>query len=574
MSDFSEDRFYLELLRAYIDSANDAIFVLCDEMKFLVCNRRMEEWLGASERELTEHNARIPITDLIGEEAEEKFTRSFQEALLGKARRFEAPLQPRQGKDRWAEIQLNRVNLDAGMMVIGVARDITERRLRHSLLEWQMTHDQLTDLPNWNYLRERIGAELARLQEESGSLAVLIVGVDRFREVNNTLGHIVGDQVLQEVARRLQQVIDDSGFIARQGGDEFAVMLPGMKSEPAQELAKRVRRALLEPVQLSLSRGMPVSGNSMDLDLGFSIGVACAPLHAQDTDDLLRCGGVALQQARNRPDGIVLYQADRDAYVPENLLLMGELRRAIELEQLLLFYQPIVSLRDEAVAGFEALVRWQHPERGMLLPDQFIPMAERTGMVRALDTWVLYKAMQQLKQWSLQGRLYYLSVNVSPRTLEDPRFFEAMQIGLQALQIEPRLLRLEITENCISHEPEHHLTILDRIARLGVSLSIDDYGTGYSSLAYLHRFPVQQLKIDKSFVQRMLVNDHDAVIVRSTIEMSHSMGLSVVAEGVELQPIAEQLRAWGCEYAQGWFYGRPQAVEYYMQPPAEAALKS
>lgn len=210
----------------------------------------------------------------------------------------------------------------------------------------------------------------------------------------------------------------------------------------------------------------------------------------------------------------------------------------------------------------------------MLLPDQFIPMAERTGMVRALDTWVLYKAMQQLKQWSLQGRLYYLSVNVSPRTLEDPRFFEAMLIGLQALQIEPRLLRLEITENCISHEPEHHLTILDRIARLGVSLSIDDYGTGYSSLAYLHRFPVQQLKIDKSFVQRMLVNDHDAVIVRSTIEMSHSMGLSVVAEGVELQPIAEQLRAWGCEYAQGWFYGRPQAVEYYMQPPAEAALKS
>ncbi len=566
MSANEDSEFYQQLMRAYIDSANDAIFVLCDEMKFLVCNRLMEQWMGRDEAELTRHGERVPITELIGDaDCAVRFSEFFHRALEGVCEPFECHIHPRGGQPRWVEIHLSKVGLEAGLMVIAVARDITERKTRLAAMEYQATHDPLTGLPNWVLLRERLSEVMSIARRTDKPLALISVSLNRFREINNILGPRVGDRVLCQVAGRLQKGLPRDVLVARHGGDEFSVFMPDTDRGQVEAWARRIYGWLLRAFDISStpsgdSAQAEGEGNQNGLDMGldieFSIGIALYPEHGDNVDDLLRKAGVAVQVAKYRHGGIAFYDPQIDRRDADRLMLAGQLRRAIAEDALELHYQPIVDMRQRHMRSVEALVRWVHPQRGILPPTHFVTVAEQTGLIRLLDYWVLDQALKQCRSWLDRGLKLVMSVNLSARTLDDARLVQSVREALQRWDVPASQLRMEITESALIADPEQSLLRLNELSAEGVSLALDDFGTGYSSLAYLKRLPLHHIKIDLSFVQEMRHDDNDAVIVHSTIDLAHNLGLRVVAEGVEDEETWRLLVALGCDAAQGWYIAR------------------
>jgi diguanylate cyclase (GGDEF)-like protein len=431
-------------------------------------------------------------------------------------------------------------------------RTIAERALRNQaeLNEHQALHDALTGLPNRRLFRQRIAEAL----EDLGGLkaAVLILDLDRFKEVNDTLGHEAGDKLLQELGARLRQVIRASDTVARLGGDEFGVLLPRQADAESVVLTiKRIRHAIEEPVMVE---GLP-------LGVEASIGVAFCPDDAQDVETLLRRADVAMYRAKDESSTYAFHDERIDRRDPARLTLVAELRRAIRNRELVLHYQPKAALRSGQVASVEALVRWLHPERGLIPPDEFVPLAERTGLMKPLTSYVIDEALRQCAEWRDRGLNLAVAVNLSTRNLLDVSFPEEVAELLRARGVEPSLLEFEITESTVLIDPARSKLVLDRLSAMGLRLSIDDFGTGYSSLAYLKRLPLNELKIDRSFVMHMLENDDDAVIVRSTIDLGRNLGLEVVAEGVEDASTWDALASLGCDVAQGYFLSRPVPAE-------------
>ena len=411
--------------------------------------------------------------------------------------------------------------------------------------------DPLTDLAN----RSRFANELERSIEEAASgrlgLAILMMDLDRFKYVNDTLGHGVGDHVLREVSARLQRTVTRADCIARLGGDEFAILVrhevhPGGGTD-FSDTARAIMGALEEPI---LYEGQP-------LDVGTSIGIAHYPEHGRDAQTLVRNADIAMYAAKRNKTGFATYDPRYDNSQQEHLSLLGELRRAVERNELRLHYQPKVSLRSANISAVEALLRWQHPTRGMVPPDQFIPFAEQTGSIKLLTRWVLREAVRQCGEWQREGLRLQVSVNISARDLMNRDLPEMVSALLREHQVPAALLCLEITESGFMEDPTHAQKVLDRLFDLGVKLSIDDYGTGYSSLSYIMRLPVQELKIDRSFISRMASDEEISTIVRSTIDLGHNLGLKVVAEGVEDLPAWNMLRKLGCDDAQGFFMSKP-----------------
>jgi diguanylate cyclase (GGDEF)-like protein len=411
--------------------------------------------------------------------------------------------------------------------------------------------DPLTDLAN----RSRFANELERSIEEAASgrlgLAIFMMDLDRFKYVNDTLGHGVGDHVLREVSARLQRTVTRTECIARLGGDEFAILVrhevhPGGGTD-FSDTARAILCALEEPI---LYEGQP-------LDVGTSIGIAHYPEHGRDAQTLVRNADIAMYAAKRNKTGFATYDPRYDTSQQEHLSLLGELRRAVERNELRLHYQPKVSLRSANISAVEALLRWQHPTRGMVPPDQFIPFAEQTGSIKLLTRWVLREAVRQCGEWQREGLRLQVSVNISARDLMNRDLPELVGALLEENQVPAALLCLEITESGFMEDPAHAQKVLDRLFDLGVKLSIDDYGTGYSSLSYIMRLPVQELKIDRSFISRMATDEEISTIVRSTIDLGHNLGLKVVAEGVEDLPSWNMLRKLGCDDAQGYFMSRP-----------------
>jgi diguanylate cyclase (GGDEF)-like protein len=410
----------------------------------------------------------------------------------------------------------------------------------------QAYYDELTDLPNRAHLRERLDLALQRAAGEQ-HLAFLLVDVDHFKEINDTLGHDAGDGALRDLGARLRDLLDEDTLLARPQGDQFAFVREYDAEEDVVALASRIRAAVEQPLEVA---GIHVA-------LEASVGIALHPRDGSDADALFRRADVALQAAKARRIGVLAYRPEVDPHDPEELSLVAELRGAAARGELLPHYQPKVDLAGNVIAGFETLTYWQHPVRGLLAPGAFIPVAERMGAIRHLTKDVFELAVAQLCEWRDRGEALPLAVNLSPIDLLDLQLADDLAAVLEASGVEPGLVCLEITETTVMADFERAHSVLDGLAASGFRLSIDDFGTGYSSLAYLKNFPVHEVKIDRALVSGIAASDPDRTIVRSTIEMAHSLGLAVVAEGVETPEQQALLRTLGCDYAQGYLYARP-----------------
>jgi diguanylate cyclase (GGDEF)-like protein len=414
-------------------------------------------------------------------------------------------------------------------------------------LRHQAFHDALTNLPNRALLQDRLAQAVLLSRRNDTSMALLLMDLDRFKDVNDTFGHRYGDLLLQEVAERLRGTLRDSDTIARLGGDEFAVVLPEADAAEAVIVARKIQRAL----------GDPFAIDELVLALGASVGITLFPKHGDDADTLLQRADVAMYVAKRTETGFGVYAAEQDEYSPDRLALTADLRRIIETDGLLLHYQPIVNLKTGQVESVEALARWEHAQRGFIPPDRFIPLAEHAGLMKPLTLAILTRALRQCAAWRSAGLVMNVTVNLSAQNLLDPELVETVAGLLRTYRARPDWLQVELTESVVMSDAERAREVLSRLHDLGIRIAIDDFGTGYSSLAYLKRLPVDEIKIDKSFVLEMTANDEDEHIVRAVADLGHSLEMGVVAEGVEDEHCLRLLTLIGCDRAQGYYLGRP-----------------
>jgi diguanylate cyclase (GGDEF)-like protein len=406
--------------------------------------------------------------------------------------------------------------------------------------------DPLTGLPNRALFSDRLTGAVTLARRNGTPLTVMLMDLDRFKHINDTLGHAVGDNVLREVGLRLRSVLRESDTIARLGGDEFGVLLPTGNEDRIAEVVRKILRAIEQPIECE----------GQWLDVGASIGIARYPEHGDNPGALISRADVAMYLAKAANSEFAFYDSSHDGTQQEQLSLLGELRRAVERNELRVFFQPKIDLRTGRTKGVEALVRWLHPMRGIVPPIEFMPFAERTGFVRTVTRWVLETALQRCGQWLAEGVRLQISVNISVRDLQNTELPDIVAGLLASCAVPAELVCLEITESSFMENPQRAFQTLGRLRALGVRLSIDDFGTGFSSLSYLRKLSVHEIKIDRTFIAAMEDGD-DMVIVRSTIELAHNLGLSVVAEGIEDERSLARLRAMGCDEAQGYFMSRP-----------------
>ncbi|MDO9467187.1 MAG: EAL domain-containing protein [Thiobacillus sp.] len=446
------------------------------------------------------------------------------------------------------------LGLGTSALLIGIAiAGFVSRRVagQAQQLANQAMYDPLTGLANRSLLHERINHEIERSRRSGVSFGVALMDLDRFKEVNDTLGHNVGDELLREVGRRLKYTVRAEDTVARLGGDEYVLVIQDLEPDGVPVIAEKVLAALDDPFHWQ----------NQSIDLGASVGISLYPSQGTDASALIRCADIAMYVAKRSGKGYAVYAPDQVHTNRSDLSLKSELREAILSNQLCLYYQPQINHRSQRVIGLEALIRWHHPQRGFLGPDNFIPLAEEAGLIGPLTQWVLKTALKQLAVLRREGHALTMAVNLSARNLHDMSLPGSVEALLAECGVTPEHLTLEITESAVMSNPSDALTILTELDRMGVTLAIDDFGTGYSSLAYLKRLPVDELKIDKSFVMDMEANDNDAVIVRSTIDLAHNLGLKVVAEGVESREAWDTLSILGCDTSQGFFMGRPMPVD-------------
>ena len=452
------------------------------------------------------------------------------------------------GDARWLQLDaaiVSAENADDRRFVLSTL-DITAYKEAELALTHQAMHDSLTGLPNRAWFHLRLAEATARV-EETGPLALLVMDIDRFREVNDTLGHANGDTLVQLFARRLLLTVGSDGIVGRLGGDEFGVLMECATVVDATSMARKVLRQLEQPFE--------IAGQTLDVDA--SIGLALCPDHGVDAGALFRRADIAMYVAKHSHDGFAVYAARLDQHSPDRLSLLGELRRSIEQGHLFLTYQPLMRISDQKLIGMEALVRWQHPVHGLIYPDGFISLAEGTGAIKPLTIWVLNEALRQCSEWRKRGHDLEVSVNLSARNLHDVSLASTVLDSLLLYRVPPNRLTLEITESAIMSDPTSAMIVLSRLSNMGVRMAIDDFGTGYSSLAYLQRLPTRSIKIDKSFVLRLCEDGNDAAIVKAIIDLGHSLGHSVLAEGVENESVLALLAQLGCDFAQGYYYSKP-----------------
>ena len=467
---------------------------------------------------------------------------------VAKDQRNEVTARRLDGSDFPVEIVIRQMITETGRWQIAFVRDITERMAHQRALEHQALHDSLTGLPNRACLFRTIHESIHSSPQSQDRFALLLLDLNRFKEINDTLGHNIGDVLLGQIANRLKAPLRHTDTIARLGGDEFAVVLkPAPDRAAVDSIAERLQRSLDEPFQY----------NGMSLDVGVSIGVSFFPDDSGDATELLQKADVAMYAAKLAGQPMAFYDRALDQNSVRHLTLTGDLRRAIEDNKLMLYFQPKISIETHDVVGVESLLRWEHPTHGFIPPDEFVALAERTGLVRKMTDWVLDTALSQSARWHAQGLDLAIAVNLSARSLQDGDLPGTLDALLQKHGVAPAAIALELTESAIMADPVRARAVIGLLNARGFYLSIDDFGTGYSSLGYLKNLPVHELKIDKSFVLDMMANENDRVIVKSTVDLAHNLGLSVVAEGVESAEVLEELNLLGADVAQGYFISRP-----------------
>lgn len=448
----------------------------------------------------------------------------------------------------WGQYVGSLMAYEASALIMDQTDDL---RSQTAALEKQVmheaTHDSLTQLPNRVLLHDRLEQAINNAVRQKHSIGLLIIDLDRFKEVNDTLGHFSGDRLLKQVALRLSGIVRSTDTLARMGGDEFAILLPLIDDIGDIEVfLGRITKGLHPPFSIE----------GMSLAIQASIGITICPEHGNDVDTLIQRAEVAMYTAKKQKNGHAYYSQGMDRFSPRRLTLMGELRQALQEEKLLLHFQPKIDLKSGNVNKAEALVRWLHPEHGLLYPNEFINLAERTGLIKDVTRWVLNESLKQILLWQQSGLTLELAVNLSPFCLLNPEFPEIITGILGSQKLSGSNLTIEITETSIIQDPSQAYNVLIRLKELGVNVSIDDFGTGYSSMAHLRKLPVSELKIDRSFVEDMLKNEDDEIIVKSIIDLAHNLGLTVVAEGVETAETALRLRELNCDQLQGFYFSK------------------
>lgn len=551
------------LLRAYIDSANDGIFVVCDEMKFHVANPLLVEWLGVSELELTAHGRRIPITELFGSaESETLFCNHFQQVLLGQSVRFETALSPPNGLQRWVEISMNRVGLEVGEMVIGILRDVTERKRMHSVLQHYASHDDLTGLLNRREFQQRLKALVDTARMHGGQHALIYVDLDQFKVVNDTCGHQAGDELLRRLGVRLQGLIQGQDVIARLGGDEFGVLLHDVPIEQVMELAE----SLCDVVS-----AYRFDWEDRSFEVTASIGVRAINAETVSAEDVLSAADaacyVAKDQGRNR---VQLYFGGKAcAGKRQEMEWVGKIQKALEDDRLQIWQQRILDLSADGLAGpsdqFEVLLRLIDEEGGVVAPGQFFPAAERYGLMPAIDRWVINHLLlgapnEGLQSASKSGVITRCAINLSGASLNDDKFLEFLEMALQQTSVIGSALCFEITETVAVANFGRAREVMQAFKRFGCQFALDDFGSGMSSFSYLKNLPVDLLKIDGALVRQIHSNAADLAMLDAINRIGQVLGLQTVAEFVETEDTLKLLRDIGMNFAQGYAIHRPEPL--------------
>ncbi|HSP13514.1 MAG TPA: EAL domain-containing protein [Thermoanaerobaculia bacterium] len=472
---------------------------------------------------------------------------------------FEAEATARRKDGTEFEIDLQLIPVeDGGKLTHWVAfvRDITETKSQVGMLRHQAMHDGLTGLPNRVLLLEQFEKAINTARGKNSSVALLLMDLDRFKDVNDTFGHQFGDLLLKQIAARVQNQVRLLDTVARLGGDEFAVVVPApADSDYVAATARRILESLQQPFVIE----------GQVLEVGASIGIAAYPTHGTDVRTLLKRADVAMYAAKEQQAGYAFHREGYESRSPDELGLVVEMRHAIEHDEFELYFQPKLHLRSGLMTRAEVLIRWNHPTRGLLAPAAFIPVAERTGVIRNMTDWIFDHALAQCRAWHDAGAPVHLAINVSAKSLQENTLPTKLQAMLEKWNVDPRFVKIEITESSIMADPNHALAILSMLQSLGIRLSIDDFGTGYSSLIHLRQLPVDEIKIDKSFVMGMTTADADAAIVRTVVDLAHNLGKQVCAEGVEDQETWWRLVDLGCDLVQGYFISKPMPADVFMK---------
>jgi len=448
-----------------------------------------------------------------------------------------------------------------GLILSGyISRRLNEQNAR---LVHQALHDDLTGLPNRRLFFDRLLQAILYARRRQQPVVLMVMDLSGFREINDTLGHQEGDDLLKQIGPRMQEALRSSDTIARLGGDDFAILLPETSLEEARICADKLLQVFSRPFALG----------EISIRIGASFGITAYPQHSEDPEVLIQQAEVALNHAKTTQQDVVEYARDLDTHSLDRLTLLSDLQKSIENDQLVFYYQPKISIRTRQIMGVEALVRWSHPERGLVSPGQFIPLAEQTGFIRPMTYWGVEQALHQCRAWCRQDLRISVAVNISTHCLQDSRFSGRIIDTLRESGLGSNCLEFEITESAIMVEPERAKVILGQFRALGITISIDDFGTGFTSLSYLRELPVDKIKIDRSFVANMLKNERDATIVRSVIDLAHNMGYQVVAEGVEDEKIWAALEQLDCDLIQGYFVARPMVASALEQWVSQSQWK-
>ena len=542
-------------VRMVLETVDEGIVSISSTGKIELFNPGAERMFGYRGADILGNNISMLMPEPYCSEHNEyleRYLRTGKAHVIGIGR--EVVAQRSSGETFPMELRVSEFYLDGQRQFIGVMRDITERKATEATITRLAHYDALTDLPNRRLVQDRIQQTVVWARRSGAQFAVMFLDLDKFKTINDTLGHDVGDQLLQMVAHRLTECLRAEDTVGRQGGDEFIVLLASLSAaEDAALVAQKILATLSAPFVI----------NGQDLRTGASIGIAVYPQDGGDVETLLKNSDTAMYHAKEAGrSNCQFFTQAMNAAAAERLLLESNLRQAIERHELLLHYQPLVNIADGNIVATEALVRWNHPELGLVSPARFIPIAEDSGLIIPLGEWVLSQACHQLKQWREQGiALPRMVVNLSPRQFRQKHLVENFSRVLSETGVDPHWLGLEITETVIMENPELSIGILNELKALGIELSLDDFGTGYSSLGYLKRFPIDKLKIDQSFVRDITTDADDAAMVAAIIVMAHQLNIRVVAEGVETEAQLAFLREQGCDEYQGYYFSRPLSAD-------------
>lgn len=546
----------VERFEAISSITPDAIIMTDERQRIMFFNQGAERIFGYQASEV----AGEPLDLLLPPRFVETHRRHIQtfgegpeQSLLMGHRRAEIFGRRKDGTEFPAEVSVSRWKKNGQTVFTAILRDVTERKNMEEAVRRLAYYDSLTGLPNRQLYHDLLQKAIVQAQREEKSVAVLLLDLDQFKEINDTLGHHRGDSLLQRVGERLKNGLFGSDIVARLGGDEFGLVLTMSSPEHAGLIANKIITLLKEPFEIE---GLPVIVET-------GIGIALCPDHGSNADSLMQRADVAMYVSKKEKIGYVLYDPSHDQHSPRRLALMGELRHALENSQLFLVYQPKVDLQTRQLSGVEALIRWNHPKLGAVPPDQFILPAEQTGLIHPLTQFVFRSALRQGQLWRQEGMTIPIGINVSVRNLQNPHFSKEAVELVESFGFDPGQLELEITESAFMTNVEHAVKTIHLLNQKGFRFSIDDFGTGNTSLNYLKKLAVKAIKIDRSFVQNILNNEEDLLIVSSTIDLAHKLNLKVVAEGVEDQETLKKLIELGCDEAQGFHISRPLVVEEF-----------